>query len=170
MSGKSVPLSVRITPDDAEFLARLRIDQATTPSEKLRALVRSERRRREGYHSYSRVLRLTGETLAPTLERIREAENSERIHSELIHTMEEWLPDLMAFVLTSMTEEDEDGRRQALFDLEEALADRVFRLIESVMRLGVTRQVRGYDPEVIGRRIGPILELADVIRRANHNS
>ncbi len=170
MSSKSVPLSVRITPDDAEFLARLRVDQAATPSEKLRALVREERRRREGYRSYGRVLRLTSETLAPTLERIRTAENTHRIHSELVHTVEEWLPDLMAFVLTSMAETPEGDERQALLDMEDALADRVFRLVEAVLRLAVTRQVRGYDPDVVARRIGPILELAELIRRASDDS
>ena len=163
MPPKSVPLSVRITPDDAEFLARLRVDDATTPSEKLRALVRAERRRREGYRDYDRVLGITRETLAPTLERIQSAENTERIHSELVHTVAEGLPDLMAFLLTAMADVEED--RRGLEDMEIQLADRTFRLMENVLRLGVTQTVRGYDPSVVADRLGPILEIADVIRR-----
>ena len=48
MPGKTVPLSVRVTDADAEFLARLDIAGATTPSEKLRALLTAERTRGEG--------------------------------------------------------------------------------------------------------------------------
>lgn len=163
MPAKSVPISVRLTPDDAEFLARLSLDQTHTPSEKIRALVAAERRRREGYRDYSRVLGITRETLAPTLERIQSAENNERVHSELVHTVSEALPDLMAFLLTAMADVDED--RRGLEDMEQQLGDRVFRLMENVLRLGVTRKIRGYDPSVVSDRLEPILELADVIRR-----
>ena len=163
MSAKSVPLSVRITPDDAEFLARLRIDQTTTPSEKLRALVGAERRRREGYRDYGRVLALTRETLGPTLERILTAENNERVHSELVHSVAEALPDLMAYLLTAMADVEEE--RRGLERLEQQLADRVFRFVETMIRLGVTRKAPAYDPDVVTDRLEPILELTDVIRK-----
>ena len=164
MPAKTVPLSVRVSPDDAEFIARMRIDEATTPSEKLRALLRAERRRREGYHDYRRVLGLTRETLGPAVERLQTAEAELGIHSELCHLVADWVPDLFATLLTGLADVPEDERPAALADLEQALADRVFRLTEAVLRLGVTREVRGCDPEVVQKRIAPLLDLIEVIR------
>jgi hypothetical protein len=52
---KSVPLSVRVTADDAAFLGSLSLGEARTPSEKLRAILLAERRRQEArHHAHSR--------------------------------------------------------------------------------------------------------------------
>jgi hypothetical protein len=53
--------------------------------------------------------------------------------------------------------------------LEEDVADRVFRLIESVMQLGVTRNSRCYDQALITDRIVPILDLARVVDATRAN-
>ena len=163
MPAKTVPLSVRVSADEAEFLARLRIDEATTPSEKLRALLRNERRRHEGYRDYRRVLRLTQETLAPALARVQSAENREDKHSEFVHLVADWLPDTIATFLTGMADRERDST-EALTELERRLADRVFRLSESTLRLGVTRAAQALDPGVVSTRMDPLLELVDVIR------
>ena len=47
MSSKTVPLSVRISHDDAEYIAGLKIDDALTPSDKVRAIIRDARKARE---------------------------------------------------------------------------------------------------------------------------
>ena len=161
---KTVPLSVRVSTEDAEFLAALHIDDATTPSEKLRALLRNERRRREGYRDYNRVLGLTHETLAPAQRRVEAAENRADVHSDLVHLVTDWLPDAIATFLTGLHQADAPD--QALRDYEARLADRVVRLAESTLRLGVTKQIRGCDPEVVSSRIDPLLELLEVIRSA----
>ena len=161
---KTVPLSVRVSSEDAEFLAGLHIEDATTPSEKLRALLRNERRRREGYRDYRRVLGLTQETLAPVQQRVQTAENREGVHSDLVHVVTDWLPDAIATYLTGLHEAG--APEQALREYEARLADRVFRLAESTLRLGVTKQIRGCDPEVVSSRIEPLLELLEVIRSA----
>lgn len=165
MSTKTVPLSVRVSADDAEFLARLPIDGASTPSEKLRAMLREERRRREGFREYKNALTLTREILLPTAERTQAAENSLGVHSDLIHLGLGWLPDVFATALTGLP--DDDGDEDDLAAFEARLADRIFGLIESVLRLGVTKRVRGCDPELVTKRLPPLLELVDVIRTAH---
>ena len=42
---RSVPLSVRVAPEDADFISRVEIAGAETPSEKVRALLAEARRR-----------------------------------------------------------------------------------------------------------------------------
>ena len=168
MPGKTVPLSVRVSPDDAEFLARLRVSGGATPSEKLRALLRHERRRREGNHDYGRVLAVTQEDTSPTLSRILDAENRQQVHSEVIHLVADWLPKLMATFVTGFGEDVED-EEATLSELERRLVDQTFGLAESVLRLAVTKKVRGYDPDVVNDRIEPLLEIVDVVRSTRNS-
>lgn len=164
MPAKTVALSVRVSSDDAEFLARLPIEGANTPSEKLRAVLREERRRREGFREYKNALSLTREMLAPTVERTQEAENEIGLRSDLIHMGVGWLPDVFATALTGLPPEGSRDDDADLAAFESRLADRIFGLIESTLRLGVTKQVRGCDPDIVASRMPPLLELVDVVR------
>ena len=71
----------------------------------------------------------------------------------------------MAFLLTDLV--DADGDRDSLQAFEEGVAERLFRLIENVVRMNVTTECRGYDPGVVSSRMGPVFELVDVIRSKN---
>ncbi len=159
---KSVPLSVRVSPDDAEFIARMDIAGAATPSDKVRGLLAEARKRREGFSDYSSCVGMVQEMLAPTLQRLREAEHMERVHSELVLELTQWMPEALAFVLTGLSGSQD---RSDLEAFEEGVAERLFRLIENVIRMNVTQECRGYDPEVVAKRMPPIFELVGVIRR-----
>lgn len=161
---KTVPLSVRVSPDDAEFISRLDIAGATTPSDKVRALLAEAKRRHEGFRDYRGCLAMADEMLASALHDLRELENQERVHSEVISKLVEWLPEALAFLLTSLHDVGSTEERQRLDEFERGVADRIFRLLESMLRLGVTAMCRGYDPKVIANGIEPILELVEVIR------
>ena len=50
-----------------------------------------------------------------------------------------------------------------LIELEAAIANRIFNLIESVLRLGVLPTSRCYRPEIVAKHMAPILELNDII-------
>ena len=159
---KSVPLSVRVSPEDADFIAGVDIAGAETPSEKVRALLADARRRQQGFSDYSSCLGMVQEMLAPTLQRLRAAEHRERVHSELVLELSQWMPEALAFLLTDLV--DAEGDRESLQAFEEGVAERLFRLIENVVRMNVTEECRGYDPAVVARRMGPVFELVDVIR------
>ncbi len=160
--GKSVPLSVRVSPEDAEFIARTEIAGAETPSEKVRTLLAEARKRREGISDYSSCLGMVQEMLAPTLQRLRSAEHQERVHSELVLELAQWMPEALAFLLTSLSDDPQD--RSELQAFEEGVAERLFRLIENVIRMNVTEECRGYDPTVVAKRVGPVFELVKVIQ------
>lgn len=161
-SVKSVPLSVRVSPDDAAFIEQIDIEGAATPSEKVRALLAEARRRQEGFSDYSSCLGMVQEMLSPMLARLREAEHRERVHSELVIELAQWMPEALAFLLTSLDDDAPD--RSELEGFEEGVAERLFRLIENVIRMNVTDQCRGYDPDVVAKRVAPVIELVRVIQ------
>ncbi|NND60239.1 MAG: hypothetical protein HKN49_08225 [Gammaproteobacteria bacterium] len=162
MSQKSVPVSVRLPVEDAEFLSRMTIDGADTPSEKLRAIVAEARRRQLGTGEFSAALRLAHDSLVPTLQIIRDNERRHGLHSELISRLGEWLPDCHAY-LVAANGADTDLSAEQLLEIERGLADRVFVLIQSMLQLGVTATSPCYDPAVVADRIDPVLGLAGVI-------
>lgn len=163
-SPRSVPLSVRVSPDDAAFIERVDLGEAATPSEKVRTLLAEARKRHEGFSDYSSCLGMVQEMLAPTLQRLRAAEHRERVHSELVLELAQWMPEALAFLLTGLSDDALD--RSDLEEFEEGVAERLFRLIENVIRMNVTKECRGYDPSVVAKRMAPVVELVQVIRGA----
>jgi hypothetical protein len=72
---------------------------------------------------------------------------------------------MTAYLLSTFTRSDHDINERDLLDLEKGITDRIFRLIESVMQMGVTQQCPCYNPSAINQRIAPVLELAQVIAK-----
>jgi hypothetical protein len=164
VSAKTIPLSVRISEEDAEFLAGLALPGATTASEKLRALIGQSRRRHAEGRSYEASLALVRELLEPLSLTLRARELSSRQRSELIADTLYWLPDLVAFLMAGpapRAAKAGDGRELAEF--EAGVAHRIFRFIEAVLRLGVTAKAPCYDPGVVTAGIPGALELAQLI-------
>ena len=164
MAGK-IPLSVRISQDDAAFLAGLAVTGATSPSDKLRALIRDARLRHEGCHGYGECFAIQQQSWAPFIQRLREAEMAAGIHSELLIQLTHWLADIKAFLMASETESDSEA---ALRSMESAAADRVFTLFELILRMAVTKSNPCYDPSAINKRLGPILELSNLIQSSGN--
>ena len=162
MPQKSVPVSVRLPSEDADFLGRMSIDGADTPSEKLRAIVADARLRQHGTSDFGAALRIAQGGVTPTLQIIRNNEREHRLHSELISRLGEWLPDCMAY-LVACNGSQTDLSVEQLAEIERDLADRVFVLIQSVLQMGVTRRSPCYDPSVIADRLEPVLDLAEAI-------
>lgn len=164
MPDKSVPLSARISVEDAEFLASLRIEGATTPSEKIRGLIADAKRRRAASSDYRSALTLLEASLGPSIRALREAEHAEGMHSEFVLGFAEWLPEAVAFFASGVSTLGDKERRKALEALEKGFADRVFRLLDLTLRLGVTPEFPGYSPSLVSDRLDRVLSLVDVIR------
>lgn len=161
MSVKSVPLSARISDADSEFLARLSVAGATTPSEKVRALIAEARRRHEGRQDYAGCLALMEEMFAPALRRLRRLEHEANTQSGALKALYAWLPEVAALLITGVPEEAGDG--EALRDLEARAADQVFALLDAWLRHGLTTRIQCYDQSLISARIEPVLELVKLI-------
>lgn len=165
MPGKNVTLSVRLDESDAHFLERLRLADAETPSEKLRAIIGHARQREEGKHSYHAGLRLIDDLLDPVRMAVLDQQRREGTHSELISRVYEWLPDLLAFVLASVEQELDSDEMISLEELEAGIADRVFRIIAATLRLGLSSTNPCIDSKAVSKRLPPILELTQLLSR-----
>ncbi|MFK7957248.1 MAG: hypothetical protein AB8B96_14220 [Lysobacterales bacterium] len=167
MSDKSVNLSVRLSQSDARFLKGLSVPNAETVSEKLRLIIDRARRREEGTHSYPAALRMVDELLDPVRLGLLDQERREQVHSELLARVYEWLPDMLGFLLAGVDQEPDSDEVIELAQLESGISERVFRLIEAVLRLALTEPNPCYEPTAVSRRLGPTLALAGLLATNN---
>jgi len=161
MSTTMQTLSVRIPSEDLEWLAAIEISGASTPSDKLRALIAQMRRQHQGTMDYSACVAWLRDMLGPFVLALREAENRHRLHSEAVNAVVEWVPQIMATML-SERRFGKDAPGQAK-DLEAALVQRSFQLFSALMRMGVTPDSECYDPNVIEKHLPRVIELANLI-------
>ena len=160
MSPKTTLLSVRISDEDAAFLAGLERRGATTPSEKLRALLAEARDAAESRtYAACAVQRLHGE-LAPTVEAIRRFELDTGQRSALLAEVLQRVPEIAGLLVAGPGAQPQAAEFLAL---EARVADRAMALLEGLLRLAVTRTAPCYAPDVVARRIDSVLELGTVI-------
>jgi len=170
VTGKSVTMSVRISQNDALFLAEFKAEGAITPSDKLRAIIKDARENQRQFNDFRGSINLFKKLLEPVDASIREAELDHRVHSELVTRILEWLPDMMASTVTLEKQLGQNPDKEALQSLEDGLADRVFRLIASVLQMGVTEKNPCYRKDAINSRVEMVLDLAQLIGNRNKNS
>jgi hypothetical protein len=156
-------MSVRISDGDAAFLAQLQIPGATTPSEKLRAVLREARRRHEETNDYDGCLGLIREMTEPARRHLRKFENERKIHSEFVGKLYDWLPEILATLIVFRAGDENDLDNARAFESD--LAEKVIVLVEAVLHLGITRQARAYDPMLMTERLDGALELTDIVAR-----
>lgn len=163
MASKNVQISARISNEDAEFLSKLVINGAKTPSDKLRAIITQARKQSIGIQEYTGCYKIIQDMILPINETIRKHELDNDIHSELIIRFFEWFPDLIAYAISSVPDEKTKDITAELEAYENGLADRIFRFFESTMQMGVGGKTSCYDPGIIAERIKPILNLSTII-------
>jgi hypothetical protein len=93
-------LSARIPSEDLEWLSRLDIQGAVSPSDKVRSLIGQLRRQHEGTLDYQRSLTWLRDLVAPFVSAIRAIEHQNRMHSEVLTLVAEALPQIMATLLS----------------------------------------------------------------------
>lgn len=163
MSSKQVTISARISHEDAEFLSEMEINGAKTPSDKVRAVISEARRRRQRSSDYAGNLQMIQEIIFPVIQQIRKKEVENQTHSEVITRIAEWMPDALAFLISSDTNTQNKDDLQMLLRLEQGMVERLFRLMESFLQLAISSRCPCYQPDTIHQRIAPVLELCDII-------
>lgn len=168
MPTKTKQVGVRLTDQEANFLACYKAENAATPSEKLRAIINEAQQRHFGTEDYEGSLRLMHDLVTPTARIIRNSENSLHKHSELMTRMNEWVPECMAYLIASNGRDTELGHDQ-LIEIEEALIQRAVVLMTSILQLAVTNSAPLYNNDRLQEAVTPVLELADVIQAVRRN-
>jgi hypothetical protein len=154
-------LSARIPADDLEWIAGLDIQGAVSPSDKVRALIAQMRRQHEGTLDYERSLSWLRDLVAPFVTAVRALENQNRMHSEVLTLAAEWLPQVMATLLSERGL-GRDARDRAM-EIEDLVAQRCFQLLTSLLRLGVTRDTGCYSPASLDRHLPKVLEISQIV-------
>ena len=162
---KTVSLSTRISQEDAEFLSALTIQGANTPSEKLRVIIAETRKRHDGMQDYRSSLMMYQDLLNRVVSVTRELELEHQIHSELLTRLTEWLPDMMAFLTATGAELQHTGSVENLKYLEEGITERSFRLIQSVLQMGITDTCPCYQTDAVSKRMAAVINLVNVIQK-----
>jgi hypothetical protein len=164
MTGRTVPLSVRVSHEDADFLASLELEGANTPSEKLRALIAEARRREDSLGGFSESQMELRRLIQPLIEKVQDYEANNECYSQLLHLGLEWIPEAMAELVAQRFKLQHQLDENSMQELERRVADRVFRLIEGFLRLAVTQDCEGYDPQVVQKRLPRIRQLVELMK------
>jgi hypothetical protein len=154
-------LSARIPTEDMEWLAGLDMQGAVSPSDKLRALIAQMRRQHDGTLDYEGSLSWLRDLVAPFVTGVRAFEHHNRMHSEVLTLAAEWLPQVMATLLSEPALA-KDAKKHAI-DVEDVVVQRCFQLLASLMRLAVTRDAACYNPAVIDKHLSTVLEIAGIV-------
>lgn len=162
MSYKTIPFSVRLTQDDAEFIACLEMPDTATPSDKIRAIIGKANRDAQKKRDYAGVFEEMQNMLMPTIGLLRKKEMSQGEYSELLANFAEWLMEVNAFFIAMPQEE---SGTLDIHMLEEGVARRIFVLFERMMRMGVTETAPCYNKNLIKEKVVPLLELMDIIKQ-----
>lgn len=155
-----IPLSVRIPQEAADFIAGLEIEGATTPSDKIRALLAKARLADQGSRDYSYNLQRAEDMLAKSKYMLLEAEKVEAMHSALVRRLFEQLPDILAYLVAELPDQVD---KAALLQYEAGAWMRAQRLMESMLQLALTQQNSCYNQTILTRTLGSTLELTKII-------
>ena len=123
-----IPISVRITQEDADFIAELKIEGANTPSEKIRELLKLARLAHTQTRDYGSALTAQEQFFQAAKHEILHAEKQAGVHSHIVARLFEQLPDLGATLAADLPEEaDLDDLKK----YERELMWRIVRLTDS---------------------------------------
>ncbi|WP_109078327.1 hypothetical protein [Aggregatibacter kilianii] len=156
-----IPISVRITQDDADFIANLQIDGANTPSEKIRELLKQARQSYTQSQDYGTALGRAEQFLQNAKRDLLHAEKELGVHSHILARLFELLPDLTATLATDFPSEvDLEGLKK----YEREVMWRIVRLMDSVLQLAITGKGAAFDDGVL-EELENTLNLAQIIRQ-----
>lgn len=160
----SIPLSVRVPQDDFEWLTSLDIKGATTPSDKLRAVIQLHRREHDGSQSYELALSWLRDVVQPFAREVAAYEHRLSKRSEVVAAMIEWVPQLMALLASEHIPSDASPARAR--QVEDMLLQRSVALLSTLLRLGITPASSTYDENAMARQLPRLGELIDAVRAA----
>ena len=158
-------ISVRVPDDDLAWLLNLDIDGARNPSDRIRSLIATYRRQREGTTDFVACAAMLREFLRPFLETVRSAERRHGLHSEVVTATIEYLPELMAETIAFEPLVKDDDAPEVLARIESRVTARAMRTLIRVLRLAVTQTTPAYNPAVLDSYLPEVIEIADLINK-----
>ncbi|MBF0784694.1 hypothetical protein E4T80_04270 [Muribacter muris] len=159
MATNRIPVSVRISQDDADFIAGLQLEGAHTPSEKIRELLTQARLAYTQPQNYQSALKQAEQFLQNAKHDVLQAEKRLGVHSHILARLFELLPDLTATLAVDLEDNITlDGLKQ----YEQEIMWRIVRLMDSILQLAVIGKGSAYDDKVLNQ-LENTLKLAHII-------
>ncbi|MEM9840695.1 MAG: hypothetical protein AAF830_16295 [Pseudomonadota bacterium] len=147
MSRKTIPLSLRVSDDDAAFLASYAPEGASTPSEKLRHLIAEARERAEA-KAPEDGRTASVHLLEPARKRWRRIEEETGRRSDLAAKLYDRAPELFGLLMLGPHEEAE------LPSFESDLARESARIFEDLLALEAGGNLRTYKQGALQEELG----------------
>lgn len=154
-AGGMEPISARIPGDLYLWLAQLRVDGATTNSDKLRVLLGQLKRQHDGALDYAAAHAWARELTGQLRESLVVLEGQGEAHSEVLGAILDFTTAALASIISQAPK---DAREAA--GLEDALVRRSFALCEALLRQAITASAAAHDPDVIRRHVAGTVEIA----------
>lgn len=158
MGAKSVPLSVRLPQEDAEYIAGLKAGDAVTMSEKVRFLVGEARRHSEEGKSFEGLVKRQHGMLEPLEGAIARQEGETGETSALLKALIQYVPTLVAS-LEAIDFNRNIDLKATLGDMEVEAANLTKAFLDQLARLAVTREAPCMNPGIARDIIEPLDEL-----------
>jgi len=149
------PLSARLPSDLYLWLAQLQVEGAATNSDKLRVLLTQLKRQHDGAFDYAAAHAWARDLTGRLRQSLVLVEGEGGAHSEVMAALLEHTTTLVALLVSQAPSNQTEAAQ-----LEDRLVKRSFALFEALLRQATTRSAAAYDPAVVRRHLGGVLELA----------
>lgn len=158
---KKVQIGARISQEDADFISQLKIVGAHTPSDKIRAIIENAKKKSEYPYDFTSSYRMIKEEINPLIEYVKKTEHAQGNHSAVLDRILEWMPDFYAFCLSTLSPDSD--RDNNLLEFEKGATDRLFRLVESLAHLELSKQQTSYTPHAVRNHLESLEQLIQII-------
>lgn len=152
MPSRSISLSVRLTQEESERLARLNFPEAKTPSDKIRALIAAPESSfaslGDGTHTFA-----ARKLVKPASDMLDQSDRQ----SDVLRLLTDRLPLLLGQLAGKAGETD-------LKDAEAAVTEDFFELIELVLQAGLRRNPRLQNPELFKELVDDMRSSTELLR------
>lgn len=154
-------ISIRIPDEDFQWLLAQQDAGAKTPSEKLRALLAKMRQQEAGLASHDACATWMRGLVQPLVDAVAALERREKTHSDVVGAVTEWVPQIMASLISARPDGQATPAQAA--EVEAVLAQQCFRLLTGLLRASITSVPATYDKEVLDRYLPDIIEISEII-------
>lgn len=159
------PLSARIPSDLYLWLAQLKVEGASTNSDKLRVLLGQLKRQHDGAFDFVTALAWCRDLAARPRAALAQLEAETGQHSEVLSQALEHISHAMALLISA-----EVASLEQAAQLEDKLVRRNFAHAESLLRQATTPGAAAFDTDVVQRHLSGTLQLAQAIQRLQQRS
>lgn len=160
MPRKAIPLSLRISDDDASFLSEYNPAGATTPSEKIRHLIAEARERAEAKGPEDGRL-AASHVLAPARKRWRDMETDTAQSSDVVLKIYDRAAELLGHLIIGPRSDP------GLERFEQDLTREAARTLEDLLALQLGGSFRTYNDGMLEKELGQSLNLLEHVAKGN---